>query len=222
MQPRAAATSVGFGTGAHVVSLSGVSVSVPVSGFVGLLGSPGELSEVDVAADNPFSAGIMLLKNVSYPGGPLSSPTNPIFPVSQCGPSCYNFVSPITPEWYDPPLAGAYTFISQNGKFTSINAFPTGFSGSFLVSTPTGNLGSFGSGQSVQFAGGTSQFTVSGISPGVDGTNPIAFPINLSLDTAGATFSMQAVSDTPEPSSWVMGALGLIAVFSRKRNASSL
>jgi hypothetical protein len=82
-------------------------------------------------------------------------------------------------------------------------------------------LGSFVPGQSFTFPnGGVSEFSVSGISPLVDPSNPSAFPLELGFNTATASFTQQAI---PEPSvlSLVMsgmGVLALMAFWKRKRS----
>src|SRR5262249_43966799 len=149
---------------------------------------------------------IVLVDNISYPGGPDSSPTNPN-PSIHCpfgvpsGAFCFTPPTPIGPAWYDPPITDAFDFSSPDAKFISVNDFPTGFTGPFTVTAGGVVLGSFLPGQSVQFPnGGVNQFRISGISPSVDGGNPYAFPINLSLDKVGVVFTMTSVStSTPPP-----------------------
>jgi hypothetical protein len=143
---------------------------------------------------------ITLLDNVSYPGGAASSPTNPN-PTVPCPPGqpadAFCFAAPDGPAWYDPPPTNTYDFSATDAKFISINDFPPGFAAPFTVTTGGVTLGSFTAGQRVDFPdGGVHEFRVSGITPEVDGANPLAFPINLSLDTVGAIFTMRPVSSS--------------------------
>ncbi|HYF37985.1 MAG TPA: VCBS repeat-containing protein, partial [Prosthecobacter sp.] len=173
-------------------------------GFVGVISPPGivMVSVVVASGDNGCGGGtaLVLLDNVSYPGGPSSSPTNPNPPVPcPAGVSsaafCFTPPTALGPEWYDPPATDAFDFSSPDAKFISINDFPPGFAAPFTVSTGGEVLGSFMPGESVQFPnGGVNEFRISGISPTVDGNNPYAFPINLSLDKVGVVFTMRPVS----------------------------
>ena len=126
----------------------------------------------------------------------------------------------------DPPVTNAFDFSCPDGKFTSINDFPTGFASPFTVSSGGVVLGSFTPGQSVQFPnGGVHEFRISGISPDVDGDNPYAFPINLSLDSVGVVFTMRPITledDSVAPtlsipsniSAEATGPLGAVVIYS--------
>ena len=76
-------------------------------------------------------------------------------------------------------------------------SLPTGFSAPFEVLAENTSLGFFGIDTSVNFlellGHGVSAFTVRGITPGVDSTSPIAFPIQLDFDTETASFTMTPV-----------------------------
>lgn len=174
-------------------------------GFIGIISNPGTIIDT-ISVMNACATGtnIALIDNVSYPGGPDSSLDNPNPPVP-CpagvppGTHCFTPPAPIGPAWYDPPATDAFDFSSPNAKFISINDFPPGFASPFTVTTGGVVLGSFMPGQSVQFPnGGVNAFRISGISPAVDGDNPYAFPINLSLDKAGVVFTMRPASTTCE------------------------
>ncbi len=182
--------------------------NVPV-GFVGIIASP-EVRSINrlwvYSGGLCAGADIVRLDNISFPGGPTSSIINPE-PAVPCPPGVppgafcftppppiiFNFPSPWA--WYDPPVTNAFDFSCPDGKFVSLNDFPPGFEAPFTVSTGGVVLGSFLPGQSVQFPnGGVHEFRISGISPDVDGENPYAFPINLSLDTVGVVFTMRPLT----------------------------
>ena len=65
-------------------------------------------------------------------------------------------------------------------------------------------------------ASGLSGFRIAGLEPRVDGSDPAAFPVQLSLDRLnGNRFTMTAISATsaaPEPLSIALLGTGLIAV----------
>jgi len=170
---------------------NGISFPAPASGFVGIIAPPDRTLNITV---QPLDClGLVLVDNVSYPGGP--DDVNPPVPCPDgVPPGSYCFTPPtaLGPAWYDPPATEAFDFSSPVAKFISINDFPPGFSSPFTVSTGGVVLGSFSPGQSVQFPnGGVHEFRISGISPTVDGGNPYAFPINLSLDKVGVVFTMR-------------------------------
>jgi hypothetical protein len=100
--------------------------------------------------------------------------------------------------WFDPPMADGYVYETDGAsRFTSIDDFPTGFGQPFEVVIDSGSLGTFGPGDSVDFSGepggGVLSFTILGITPDVDASDPEAFPLQLSLDVAPATFTMTSV-----------------------------
>jgi hypothetical protein len=79
----------------------------------------------------------------------------------------------------------------------------------------------FSPGQTVTFPdGGVSSFTITGIEPSVDGSSPTAFPIEVGLNTVGASVEATAYyqsASTPEPSSCLLFSVGLIFLGGRLR-----
>jgi hypothetical protein len=200
------------GTDATVLIFRGgnsISIEHVHTGFFGIIAPPEiQFDRVEIRSGGICpGVDIVLVDNVSYPGGPNSSPTNPN-PPRPCPPGipsgafCFTPPVAIGPAWYDPPATNAFDFSSPDAKFISINDFPTGFASPFTVSTGGVVLGSFTPGQTVQFPnGGVNEFRISDISPTVDGANPYSFPINLSLDKVGVVFTMTPASaSTPTPS----------------------
>jgi len=121
----------------------------------------------------------------------------------------------------DPDIASGYTYtMLGDSLFTSILEFPTGFGAPFTVSTGGTVLGSFSPGQAVDFeGGGVREFTVSGITPGVDVGDATAFPLRLAFNTPTADLTMTPIgvqtdpAPVPEPASLVLlgsGALSLV------------
>ena len=163
---------------------------------------------------------------------PGSSQENPILPERFELIGGHQFVFNNVPRgfWYDPPAAFGfeYTMLSDS-LFTQILDFPVGIDTDDLFTVTVGDnvLGEFGPGQSVDFVsllgGGVSSFTVTGIDPLVDGSDPTAFPIRLDFNTETASFEMRALTaSTPEPSVLIgLGTLALTtgALLKRKRQA---
>jgi hypothetical protein len=173
------------------------------SGFIGFVATSAVLQSFSI--DNFTTPGeVVSFDNIEYPGGPASSQVNPQPPIT-CPSSiqrgmCY--VTTLEPAWYDPPTTVGYRLTALEGRFTAINDFPSGFSAPFTVRADGAPLGQFGPGQPVTFPGGATELTIGGITPAVDGSSPLAFPIKLSLDSPGATFVMlpltlQDIDDAP-------------------------
>jgi hypothetical protein len=125
--------------------------------------------------------------------------------------------------YLDPAGTNAYTYQTLNGAlFTSLGGFPTGFSSEFDVSSGGINYGLFGPGQTLTFPGaGVTSFTITGINPAVDGSSPVAFPIEVALNEADAQVEAiafnQTTTSTPEPSSIVLCIAGLALIGLRIR-----
>lgn len=96
----------------------------------------------------------------------------------------------------------------RTSLFTEISGLPTGIDGDdrFTVSVDGKVLGEFSSSQTVKFSdyreilgdslvrgAGVAKFTISGINPAVDGSNPRAFPVKLDFNTPTASFEMRAI-----------------------------
>lgn len=138
-----------------------------------------------------------------------------------------------TDRWFDPPMTPGFRYqMLSDSRFTQLLNFPVGIDGDGLFTVSVGDrvLGQFQSNQSIDFVSlfgaGVSEFTITGIDPLVDATDPVAFPVRLAFDTETADFSMEAIAPTsaavPEPSS-VMGLLvaGTAAYQARRRRQST-
>ena len=149
--------------------------------------------------------------------GPGSSPTDPVLPTG-----VFAF-SGSAGDWFDPPAASGFVFSTVGGSlFTYIDDFPAGFDSPFSVNVNGHSLGLFGPGQEVDFLSlvghGVSTFSITGIQPAADPTNPLSFPVRLDFDTSNATFTMMPV---PEPSSLALAAFGLAGLAARRSQKQS-
>ncbi|MDI9636150.1 hypothetical protein QM565_10195 [Geitlerinema splendidum] len=124
-------------------------------------------------------------------------------------------------QWFDPPTTFGFGYEMQSDSlFTEILGFPTGFDSPFTVSVGDRVLGQFSPGQAVSFLDtlgwGVSHFTVTGISPTVDLSDPTAFPLQIAFSTQHASFRMYGIerpdsAAVPE-SAPVWGLLFLCAI----------
>lgn len=124
-------------------------------------------------------------------------------------------------RWFDPPTTFGFGYeMESDSLFASILDFPTGFDAPFTVSVGDEVLGQFLPGQTTSFIDilgeGVSHFTVTGISPTVDSSDPTAFPLKLAFDTDYASFQMYAIEapdSTSVPESTSVLSLVLLSLF---------
>lgn len=141
----------------------------------------------------------------------------------------YKFDMAVVPGqtyYIDPSVATGYDYQVGAGDptFASV-VLPTGIPGNFKLwdKDALGNLqlvGSLLGGQVFDFgAGGVSFFEVTGIDPGakLDPNNPTSFVTGLTFTGAGAFDGTQTaltafVASVPEPTTWALTGLGVLAV----------
>lgn len=143
---------------------------------------------------------------------PGSSQNNPILP-DITDKNRFIFRDVPSGRWYDPPTTYGFRFLmTSDSLFTGILDFPTGIDRDNLFTLSVGNqlIGEFSPNKSVDFVAlfgqGVSEFTITGIDPLVDATNPTALPIKLAFNTETANFEMLALehpqsNSIPESSS---------------------
>src|SRR5271157_123355 len=196
------------------IDYDSVTYSEPLGGFFGVVSSSSQplnhsgISVFGITDDgaSPENVGEVYLDNILYAGGPGISASNPLYPDSSsfCGegaPACIFLVYIFElAAYFDPVTANTYIYQTLNGAlFTSVGGFPSGFSSPFDVSSGGTNYGLFGPGETLTFpGGGVSHFTISGISPSVNGSSPTAFPVELGVNTIGAQVEAIALT-APQP-----------------------
>ncbi|MGD9719720.1 MAG: PEP-CTERM sorting domain-containing protein [Pirellulales bacterium] len=158
----------------------------------------------EVSLDALSSQDLPFLPNETLPGTPGEPPI-------------FVFEDVPSGQWVDPPMAAGFAYeMTSDSLFTGILDFPTGFTQPFTVAVGDSILGQYGPGQSVDFTsfagGGVANFSVTGLDPGADPNSPTAFPLRLLFNTNTADFTMQAILEVPEPSSWMLLVLGVVGV----------
>jgi len=139
----------------------------------------------------------------------------PLLPTFNPETGIFQFRDGISGAFYDPPAASGfdYAITSPGSLFTKIT-FPTGFGSNLMVSSGGTSFGTFGPGDMLNFSSGVSSFSLTGIAPPVDPSDPLAFPLQLEFNTPTASFDMTAISAAavPEPSSLVLFCLGTVGM----------
>jgi hypothetical protein len=146
--------------------------------------------------------------STAFTPGPIGiDPHDPLLPILIQG-DTFSFINVPSHRWFDPPFASEFRYATTDGShFTEVGMPPLDVvadsDGMYLVTSVLGAQ-SVAAGANLVFASPVDSFTVSGISPLVDSTDPEAFPTFLAFDRPTASFAMTAV---PEPS-----CVGLVAV----------
>lgn len=151
-----------------------------------------------------------------------NSQSNPVLPTTILPSGAFLFLNVSGGLWFDPPMSPGFRYtMTGDSLFTKILDFPTGIDSDnlFNVFVEDISIGQFSPGQAVDFVAllghGVKEFTVSGIDPLVDSSNPIAFPIQLDFSTEKASFKQEAISakkvENPRKVPEYSSTLGLIA-----------
>lgn len=188
------------------------SLAFPVSATMG---------SVSVSQGTVLSRSLTALASLSltYNYTPIGlTQSDPILPSSSAM-NAFSFSGVPSGRWFDPIGADGflYEMTSPGDTFTSILDFPMGFDAPFFVRAGAQFLGTFEPGESVVFpTGGVRSFTVYGLAPDVDSSNPRAFPLQLAFNRDGVGFRMTPV---PEPSILALMSLVVAGVGLRKARA---
>ncbi len=143
----------------------------------------------------------------------------PVLPSGNLPAGGFGFSDQPSGSWFDPPLVSGFTYdIAPGSTFTRIAEFPSGFDPTLHVQAEGVDLGTFGSGQSLDFVSvlghGVTQFTLDGINPLVDAQDSLGFPLKIEFSTPTASFAMVPI---PEPVSLATLALGAAILATRRR-----
>jgi hypothetical protein len=161
--------------------------------------------------------------NSSVPG---VSPKMPLLPSSTL-PGKFVFANPAPGLWFDPLLADGFTYtLDGQATFIEVASPPASF-GFGPVKVVVGGVvvDLLNPGEDFFFGPGVTSFSLEGISPFVDATDPQAFPTFLDFTGQAADLTMTAIEieAVPEPSTWLLlstGLLGLLGYGWRQRHAA--
>ncbi len=168
----------------------------------------------------------VVLNSLSSSAEPLLPTT--VLPGDNGGAPLFVFQDALSGQWFDPPTASGFHYKMTSGDlFTAIAEFPSGFSNPFVVSVDGQTIGSYQTGEQVDFSsfpgGGVAEFSITGLEPLVDSDDVSAFPLRLTFSAREADFTMQAIAAVPEPSSLGLAGLALASLAwwaSQKRRGS--
>lgn len=171
-----------------------------------------------------------------------TTPSNPVMPTVKVDPDTnspvFEFATPVSGLWYDPPFADGFTYsLSGGASFSKLTAPPLalGFAGPFTISSGGAILGTVSPGADFLFGSGIHAFTLSGITPGIDSAVPgfsTAFPVYLSWTGTSSSLTITPVFQQggggggaiPEPEIWAMliAGFGSIGLAARRRRTAVL
>ena len=125
--------------------------------------------------------------------------------------------------WFDPPLTSGYDYVGTGGTLFTGITLPNGLGSAFQVFGGPGygtNYGTFGANTMVNFGGPTEQFRITGIDPAVDAALANAFPLQIFFSSETGSFTQTPLgggnSSVPEPTTWRLVGLGLVAALSKR------
>jgi hypothetical protein len=129
---------------------------------------------------------------------------------------CCRFFNVATGQFFDPPLAGGYVYSMDDLSLFTKVGFPLGLGDDFTITSSEGTVSGLTEGSEHVFSGGVSTFTLTGITPPVDPSNPAAFPLYLEFNTPTASFTMTPVL-VPEPSALALVVIASVTIFRRRQ-----
>jgi hypothetical protein len=198
-------------------SLPGAALAAGVLPYSFVLDSPATFEIAIPDCDGCFGdnrGGLSLLVNRILGTGPR----NPFLPTLIDDDGSFVFNDAPSGCWFDPPLVGAYQFATTDGSlFTEMGMPPLDVvgdsDGMYLVTSILGSQ-SIAAGANLIFSSPVDFFTVSGISPLVDGADASAFPTYLVFDHPTASFAMTPL---PEPGTLLLAAFACVGLLLRPR-----
>ena len=121
--------------------------------------------------------------------------------------------------WFDPVGATAYDYQTDGLSSFTMVGVPTGLGdsdGMYTIEDATNGVVVVAEGAFHMFPTPVMSFTIRGIDPALDPTDPTAFPTFLQFDQTMVSFSMNPV---PEPGTAVLLALGIMVLAARSSSA---
>ena len=206
--------------GSTLYTFSNISRGAVTIGAGNYLGPDGQ---VYTPQGNIPAGSILIPSTITvYPGQGVNEAGSVVF-LNPDGSAPGNVIIPAAPVYVDPKMAYGYTYTMKSGSlFTEITGLPVGFAGPFDIVGDGHDYGTYGPGQTLVFNnGGVTSFTIQGIDPLVDGTNPNAFPFAVDFSTPTASFTVTprdaaAVPEAPPTALMGLGLLPLCLVVRRR------
>jgi len=165
---------------------------------------------------NPSFKSEAWVVDLSAPGDAEDNPVLPDNTVPEPDGSWVFDAVPGTGCWFDPPMADGFAFETDgNSNFVSLQ-LPAGVpdnDGQYEIVSVHGSI-ILPVGSTHIFSSPVLSFTIWGIDPPVDETDPLAFPTYLTFDQQTVSFTMTPV---PEPGALILLGMGAVALLRRKR-----
>lgn len=147
------------------------------------------------------------------------------------GDGSFSFEEQAGGMWFDPPALDGFTYKGGLRADLTMTLFsgieiPLGFAGDFtLLDAKQKSLGTFSGGSKYTFLSPVSEFSIVGISPSPDYSDPSTFPLRVDFDQPTGVFSMAQFDPlpppppgtAPEPSALLLSAGGLFALITVSR-----
>ena len=165
---------------------------------------------------NPSFRSEAWVVDLSAPGDGEDNPILPDNPVPDQNGAWVFDSAPGSGCWFDPPMADGFFYETDgNSNFVSLQlpASVPDNDGQYEIVSVHGSI-ILPVGSTHTFSSPVLSFTIWGIDPPVDGTDPLAFPTYLVFDQQTVSFTMTPV---PEPGALILLGLGAVALIRRRR-----